>query len=406
MKQTSILHVLLFSMITLFVACSDDNYSNPQLITPMDFTLNTPAYANLSVDFSQTDSMSLTWSQPQYTADNAPLSLHYEILVSLTDQFTTSIEDQDNDLTGTLIADYAAIPRTTTYCRYTMMTADLNNLIMQLGHWSSVNQMPKQMPVYIRVNAFVQENLKRHHEKQSNSITLTALPYYQEIKYVDPILWYMVGDCIGSKAWGNEGPQAIGTGIIPLFYVPGERYNKTTGTGTIAFTAYFPAGKKFRVVATPGVWENEHGFEQLVAPAENPLKYQNIVEVGDDNNIVIKQGGYYTISANTATNVMSFDAYEGEVKQYTTMTVEGTFANLTDYNLTPVFTVEGQENHLWSCTLQGGDRLRVKANDGTVWGHKLGLQGKDDGNGYLMVPEGKHLFLFNDITGDYMLIAK
>ena len=54
-------------------ACSDDNDSNPSLVQPPGFTLNTPAYVNETVDLQSTSELQLSWSQPQYTSDNAEI---------------------------------------------------------------------------------------------------------------------------------------------------------------------------------------------------------------------------------------------------------------------------------------------------------------------------------------------
>ena len=385
-------------------SCESDRSSNPVLSTPQDFTLNTPSYAQLPVDLATTDSMMLSWSQPQYTSDFAPLPLTYEIQISLTDQFTVSLDSADNDISGVLKADYAALPRTTTYCRYHLIAADLNYLLMRLGNYPTEADMPKQLSVYIRVNAFIQENLRRLNEHPSNSIAITSLPFYEKIEYLDPILWYMVGDCIGSKAWGNDGAQAIGTGIIPTFYIAGEKYNKVTGTGLTTFSCYLPAGHKFRMLLTPGVWDNDHGFKQLAEDKDNPMKYYNTFEGGDDNNIVIKQSGYYTLTVNTANTTISIDPFKNEdgtteVKTYNKLTANGK-------QLTAVFTLDDQINHCWSMTVKGGDTFKVTATDGTEWGYKKGLQGSGDANGSLVIPDGTYLFLFNDLTGDYMLIEK
>lgn len=46
MKNKYIIGALLIGIISLFASCSDDNDSNPTLIQPKEFTLNTPEYAN------------------------------------------------------------------------------------------------------------------------------------------------------------------------------------------------------------------------------------------------------------------------------------------------------------------------------------------------------------------------
>jgi hypothetical protein len=77
--------------------------------------------------------------------------------------------------------------------------------------------------------------------------------------------------------------------------------------------------------------------------------------------------------------------------------------------MTPVFTLDGSENHIWSYVVDGGVKLKVKIAGSwdTNWGYKNGLAGSGDGDGNLVVPEGgKFLLLFNDITGDYMLIEQ
>ena len=401
--RTVIKSVLCVLCSVLLWACESDRSSNPVLSTPQDFTLNVPSYAKLPVDLASTDSMMLTWSQPQYTSDFAPLPLSYEIQVSLTDKFTTSLDSADNDISGTVKADYAALPRTTTLCKYHLVAADLNYLLMRLGNFATEADMPQEMSVYLRVNAFVQENLTRLNEHPSNSIAITALPFYEQIIYSDPILWYLVGDCIGTKAWGNEGPQAIGTGILPTFFIAGEHYNKVTGTGLVSFSCYLPAGHKFRMVLTPGVWDNDHGYKQLAEDKDDPMKYVGVFEGGDDNNIVIKKSGYYTLTINTATDAISIDPFQtedgSEVKNYTGLTANGK-------SMKKVFTLADQINHMWSMNVTGGDTFKVKSTDGKEWGYKKGLQGSGDANGNLVIPEGNYLFLFNDLTGDYMLMAK
>ena len=395
-------------LVMALAACSDDNDSNPWLTTPSEFTLNVPAYANMTVDLQHTDSMQLSWSQPRYTADFAPLPLTYEILVSLTDQFTTSLDEADLDLSGQTKADYAAIARTTTYCNYTLIAADLNQLLMQLGGWTA-ETFPETVPVYLRVNAFVQENLKRLSPKQSNSITLNVTPFFEEIKYTPPVLWYMVGDFIGSKAWGNDGVGAIGTGIVPMFLKSGERYDRTTGAGLITFTTYVPEGKKFRMVATPGTWDNDHGWDMLIGSEDDPNDFTNYVEEADDKNILFKQGGYYTFTAHTGDMTLRIEKLDITPAVYDKLCVAGTMNDWSDTEMTPVFTLESQENHVWMTTVNGGDKLKVKLPGSwdKNWGYQEGLQGTGDGDGNLVVPDGgEYLLLFNDLTGDYLLIER
>ena len=58
--------LLLLCGMGLFIACADDNDSNPTLQQPSTFPLNEPGYAAQVVDLLNSDEMRLTWSQPEY----------------------------------------------------------------------------------------------------------------------------------------------------------------------------------------------------------------------------------------------------------------------------------------------------------------------------------------------------
>ena len=57
---------LLVGAALMFTACSDDRDSNPMLQQPSSFVLNTPAYASQAIDLQNSQSVNLTWSQPDY----------------------------------------------------------------------------------------------------------------------------------------------------------------------------------------------------------------------------------------------------------------------------------------------------------------------------------------------------
>ena len=92
MKNKLLLGAVLVGTAGIFAACSDDNDSNPTLIQPTEFVLNTPAYVNETVDLENTEALRLTWSQPEYTTGNAPINATYEIQVSPTNSFTVSTD--------------------------------------------------------------------------------------------------------------------------------------------------------------------------------------------------------------------------------------------------------------------------------------------------------------------------
>ena len=53
--------------------------------------------------------------------------------------------------------------------------------------------------------------------------------------------------------------------------------------------------------------------------------------------------------------------------------------------------------------------MKTKGSWDTNWGYRDGLQGEGDKDGNLVIPgkdTDKYLLLFNDITGDYLLIKQ
>ena len=71
MKNKYMMGALLFGIISLFASCSDDNDSNPTLIQPTEFKLNTPEYANGFIDLEKSKELNFTWSQPKYKIGRA-----------------------------------------------------------------------------------------------------------------------------------------------------------------------------------------------------------------------------------------------------------------------------------------------------------------------------------------------
>lgn len=117
MKNKYILGALLICITSLFTACTDDNDSNPTLIQPTEFVLNAPAYANETVDLQHAADVAFTWSQPKYTAENAPINATYEVQLSPTNSFTVSKKEAEGDESGDKAADYLAFNKTTTLCK-------------------------------------------------------------------------------------------------------------------------------------------------------------------------------------------------------------------------------------------------------------------------------------------------
>ncbi|MBR5083163.1 MAG: SusF/SusE family outer membrane protein [Prevotella sp.] len=397
MKKIYQLSMLLLAGAFALTACEDDNESNPTLVQPTSFVLNAPA-VNGNVDLQRSQTVALTWSQPRpYNDFDAPVVPTYKVQISPTGSFNKEYDANLEDNTG---ADFFTLDETyNSGENVEINTETIDRKLVQLFLWEDASKVPALLDLAIRVKACIQDaGFREYKEIYSNVVNMKAVPYYIELKPAEPIIWYMVGNCIGNSSWSNG---EVGNGLVPMFLVPNEQYDATTGAGLTSFTGYFPEEGQFKFVLTPGDWGSQLNFTNVKNPGSFLGDYD-----GDNHNIAILEAGYYTIQVDTKTNDITIDKYDGNVKVYDQLCVAGTFNDWSDSEMTPVFTLDGSENHIWKYELNGGDKLKVKVPGSwdTNWGYKSGLAGEADGDGNLVVPEGKYLFLFNDITGDYMLI--
>ena len=100
MKKLNILEGLMMLLVMMFTACDDDLSKNPTLQSPSTFKLNTPSYAATNVNLATSDSLSFTWSQPDY---GFPLASEYQVEISTANKWTTSVDEASADNTGNTI---------------------------------------------------------------------------------------------------------------------------------------------------------------------------------------------------------------------------------------------------------------------------------------------------------------
>lgn len=389
---------------TAFTACSDDNDSNPQLIQPSAFTLNMPAYATETVDLQNTAELLLTWSQPQYTADNAPLQVTYEIQVSPNNSFTVSTDQADADESGATVADYAALARTTTKCSYLMQATDLNRALVKIKKWSA-DEMPAEQTAFVRINAYILENGERLSPIVSNAIELAFNPYYIELKDAAPIMWYLVGNNILDGAWGNNP----GVSSLPMFMQSDYAYDKATGTGEITYLNFFTNdGWKIQ----PADFNWDLGF--MSGGSAGTAVFRD--GAADAGNIWVDDEGYYLVTVNTLTNTCDIVKQDITPKVYDQICMSGSFNDWGDTNMTPAN--KSGENHVWTYVLEvPADnvvemKFKIAGSWDTNWGYgsangEVNTCGKCTGGGSnIGVPEGTWVIVFNDITGEFSIIAK
>ena len=420
MKNKYMMGALLIGIISLFASCSDDNDSNPTLIQPTEFKLNTPEYANGFIDLEKSKELNFTWSQPKYTADNAPLNVTYEIQVSPKNSFTVSTDEAAADESGEKVADYDILSPTTQYCNATITAEEIDKSLVRVLKFKE-NEVPAELEVGIRINAYIVEGNKRLNPVISNVVTLKAKPYYIELKDATPIMWYLVGNMFGGK-WGDK-KASIGDQSLPMFLKPNFRYDKKTGTGEIEYTNYFLTdnftGKESALAGFKIQSDFDWGHSMDGGSGTDDGNYDKIVYRGSTNydggHILASAAGYYTITLNTANNTAKMEKYEGDVTDYGTIQITGTFNDGADTPMLP-YNTEDVENHAWYYIMEvpAGETVQFKfktaGSEGTSWGYgaedgAINMYGKCDAGGKnIGLEEGKYVISFNDITGSFSIV--
>ena len=417
MKNKYMMGALLFGIISLFASCSDDNDSNPTLIQPTEFKLNTPEYVNSTIDLEHSTGLGLTWSQPKYTADNAPINVTYEVQVSPTNTFTVSTDEAAADESGEKVPDYAILSNTTQKCDISASAEEMDKALVKILKWTEEN-VPAEQEMYVRVNAYFLEGTNHLNPIASNSVKLNVKPYYVELKDATPTMWYLVGNMFGAKWAGNK---SIGEDALPMFLKPNFSYDKKTGAGEIEYTNYFLTGDYndkaecdgagFKILPLSFNWDNSMN-------ADGATKGTIINRNGgsDGGHIVAKTAGYYTITLNTADNTATMVEYKGEVNNYGTIQIATSLDDFASDTPMLPYNTEGVENHAWYYVMEvpAGQtvsfKFKIAGSWDTNWGYgkadgDINMFGKCEAGGKnLGLAEGKYVISFNDITGAFSIV--
>ena len=422
MKNKYIIGALLIGIISLFASCSDDNDSNPTLIQPKEFTLNTPEYINSTIDLEKSTGLELTWSQPKYTADNAPINATYEVQVSPTNSFTVSTDEAAADESGEKVPDYAVLSNTTQKCNISASAEEMDKALVKILKWTEEN-VPAEQEMYVRVNAYILEGTSRLNPIASNSVKLNVKPYYIELKDATPTMWYLVGNMFGAK-WA--GTKSIGVDALPMFLKPNFAYDKKTGAGEIEYTNYFLTGDYnekaecdgagFKILPSNFDWDYSMNaiLNNEISAKKGTIENRN--GDGDGGHIVAETAGYYTITINTADNTAKMVKYKGDVNNnYGTIQISGSFNDWVDTPMLP-YNTEGVENHAWYYVMDvpAGQtaqfKFKIAGSWDTSWGYgaedgAINMYGKCDAGGKnIGLAEGKYVISFNDITGAFSIV--
>ena len=402
MKKIFAYAMLLLCGTIAFTACSDDNDSNPTLVQPSSFSLFQPAVGSANVDLSQSKSVQLTWTIPTYTDFGAPVVPTYIVQVSPSGNFTKEFDRDQKDNTG---ADYITLEQTFNSSKADISSEGLDQALQLLLGWADFVDVPAVLPVTFRAIASIRDASFRDYYPitSSNTVVVNIVPYY--IVNVPPVVWYMVGNNIGSASWSNDANGA-GVGLIPLLPSSAEEYDKATGTGVISYTGYFTAGTQFKFVQVPGSWDTQLNFENVDSPDATLVSDED----GDNHNIGIKANGYYTIKVNTKSLKVTVEAYDGTPKTFTTMSMPGSYNDWSmGDHMTACETLNG-ENHIWVAQFNPATDGEVKFAANDDWADNWGAEGfpyATGTNGGANIPfvAGSYTVFLNDITGQYYFIA-
>lgn len=419
MKNKYIIGALLIGIISLFASCSDDNDSNPTLIQPKEFTLNTPEYANATtIDLEKSTGLELTWSQPKYTADNAPINATYEVQVSPTNSFTVSTDEAAADESGEKVPDYAVLSNTTQKCNISASAEEMDKALVKILKWTEGN-VPAEQEMYVRVNAYILEGTNHLNPIASNSVKLNVKPYYIELKDAVPTMWYLVGNMFGAK-WAND--KNIGVDALPMFLKPNFSYDKKTGAGEIEYTNFFltdefdekaeSAVAGFKILPSSFDWNySMDGGGKL----KDNIAYRGSTN-SDGGHILAGADGYYTITLNTANNTATMVKYEGNVTNYGTIQIATSLDDFASDTPMLPYNTEGVENHAWYYVMEvpAGQtvsfKFKIAGSWDTNWGFgaedgAVNMYGKCEANGHnIGLTEGKYCISFNDITGAFSIV--
>lgn len=403
MKKIYSYAMMLLAGTLAITACSDDNESNPTLVQPTEFQINSVSVPSALIDLQHSESFTMTWSLPTFTDYGAPVVPTYEVQVSPTGSYNKEFDFDGNENEG---ADFFTINQTFNSTQGDINTEVLDQELQQFLGWSVAEDVPAALPLTLRVKAYVRDASFTEYSTilSSNTQTITTAPYFNIS--VDPQVWYLVGAGIGSADWSNDA-GSVGVGLIPLLPSGDEEYDKATGTGIISYTGFMKSGTQFKLIYTPGDWNTQCNFEN-VKDADGDLISD---EDGDNHNIGIKGDGYYTISMDTKKKELTIVKYEKSPKVFTAMAMPGTQNgwDAAGGNVMSACETSNGENHIWMTQFNVDEDGEVKfAADGgwdNNWGSATFPYGTGiNGGSNIPFVAGSYTVFLNDITGQFMFI--
>lgn len=266
MKKLNIMVWVMLGALGL-CSCESDRDSNPVLLEPTTFTLNTPAYASTVYDLKNSKTIELTCSQPDY-GFTAPTD--YTVQVSLTGEFKEAAAKS-------AAATYLSLPTVHTTAR---MDVDAQELAVAIVNLSGITEEDKfykdPIKVYVRLHASVNDGMKPIY---SNVIELPkVLSYFALDPMVMPDKMYMTGSICGWD-WAKAYPMVS---VYPV------------ASGEFWIMKYFAANDEIKFNMSKAWDGTEFGFANTV------INDKANAGIGDNGgNIKISNPGWYIVAVKT-----------------------------------------------------------------------------------------------------------
>lgn len=412
--------LVLFAATSLFTACADDRDSNPTLVQPTEFVLNTPVYANQLLDLRTSKHVSLTWSQPNVTDKGAPLAGvgFYAIQVSKDGKFTASVAEAAADKTGKTVADYIELEEKYFSTAVDVNAEALDKAINTLFAWESEDKMPAKQELHLRVYAhFAGTNAPLEDGSvsiASNVVKVQVAPYYIELSDAPVALNYIVGQDVAGS-WSNNVADA-GKGLLPFFPIANANYDKKTGLGSVSYTGYFADKAEFKVFSPKYSADGKSfAWDYAYVGVEGTPGTARYRDGGDDGpNITAPKAGYYTIVIDNVKHTFTMtEATEIDETEKGSIGIVGEFSSWdNDVVMTAASTAANGKNHVWTAELKlekaSEVKFRANAKWDLSWGSATvlpyGVATKGGPN--MKLKKGTYKVYFNDLTGQYNFIQQ
>lgn len=321
-------------------------------IKPVGLAMDTPAFANTTVDLMKFQALQFSWKRPTNISEGDQVTYDMQIATDADFIHYFSIGGIEQNI----------IQLSTLY------------LYNQLGEIGIADG--ETTTLFVRVAC---------HGVTTDAVSFNVV---RSNILVQPKPWFLTGADIADGSWSNS-MDAVGTGMVPMFISQANN----SGYTVLTITDYF-GGNGFKAVATPGDWDNQVG----------EINGSYVFNEGGSGNITLN--GYYTITLYPQEWRLEVYPLGNTPTEYRSIGIIGSF---NSWGSDVEMTRTSATSHTWYVlvTFEQDTELKFRAdgNWNNNWGEQAFPYGQGINNGdNIPVKAGKWKVFFNDIDGRYMFI--